>query len=291
MIKLISDSACDISAEDAKKYGIQILCFPINVGDRALYDRDLPVDDFYDLIDSNDGMPVHSQLTVTYFEEVYRQAASEGYTDVIYVSINGAGSATLSNAQRAIELFAQSYPELSMRCRIHTVDSGSYSAGMGYPVIKAAQMAQSGISADEILEELTSMFESLEIYLGCYTLKYVKKSGRVTAAAAFAGELLGFRPVILMEHERTKTVAKVRGDANVVKKIAEISAERIEKGAEYAVIGGRDVRYRDELASVLKKKLGYPPVHYGFRVGGVVSSNAGPDVVAAVLFKTKKQDK
>ncbi len=283
MIKIIADSACDISKEDEKKYGIDIICFPINVGERSLYDREISEPEFYDLIDSCESMPSHSQITELQFEEIFSGYAAQGYSDIIYVAINSYGSATFSNAQRAAaEVMSQ-----KEGFNIYVVDSLSYSAGIGYPVIRAAQDIQNGKSAKEIVDELNSIYPKVEIYLGCYTLRYVKKSGRVTAAAAFAGELLGFRPVILLAGDTTKTSAKVRGDANVVNKIVDITADRIEKGADYAVIGGRDLKYRDDLAKALTNKLGYPPVPYEFRVGGVISSNAGPDVTAVVIMKTK----
>lgn len=288
MIRFITDSASDISKEDEQKYNIRILPFPITVGERALNDRDLPEDEYYTLIENCPEVPHHSQITLMAFEEEYKKAAEEGCDSIIVVSINSHGSATYNNAVMAVDSFAENYPELSAKVKIYTIDSGSYSAGIGYPVIKGAKMAAEGVPAAEIAAKIEDSVKTLEVYLGCYNLRFVKKSGRVSAAAAFAGELLGFRPVILLKQENTKTVAKVRGDDNVVKKIAEITAERIVPGTEYAVIGGKDLSHRAELAKVLTKKLGYPPIDHEFRVGGVISANAGPDVVASVVFHTKE---
>lgn len=288
MIKIVTDSASDLTKEYAEKYGIDILRFPITVGERTLHDGDISPEEYYDLIDSTPTMPVHSQITVMDFTEKYREFAEQGFTDVIYVSINSYGSSTYSNAVQAITMFAEECPELSDKIKVHVVDSLSYSATYGYPVIKAAQQAAEGVPAEQIVKELEETFSSAEVYLACYTLRFAKKSGRISAAAAFAGELLGFRPVILLSGKGTKTVAKVRGDANVVPKLADIACDRIEKGTEYCVIGGRDLSHREELAKELKKRFGYPPVPYDFRVHGVISSNSGPDVVAVALFKTHK---
>ncbi|MBQ8978908.1 MAG: DegV family protein [Oscillospiraceae bacterium] len=283
-VKIVTDSASDISREDEQKYNIHIMCFPITVGDKSFRDRDVTPDEYYELIRNCDSLPVHSQITIFEFEDMYKKYAREGYTDLIYVSINSFGSSTYNNALRAKEMFADECPDLARQMNIVVIDSLSYSATYGYPVIEAAKSAMEGVSAEEIEEKLRSRFERAQVYLACYTLRFCKKSGRISAATAFAGELLGFRPIILLSGKGTKTVRKVRGDANVVPQLADICMEHIRPGAKYAVIGGSDMKYADELAKVLTKKTGHPPVPHTFRVGGAVASNAGPDVVAFAIF-------
>ena len=285
-IKIITDSASDLSREDEAKYGIHILCFPITVGEKNFRDRDITPDEYYSLLDSSDTMPVHSQLTTFEFMDVYRKYASEGYTDIIYVSINSFGSATYQNSVRAKEMFAEEEPLLASGVNIRCVDSLSYSGTYGYPVIEAAKAAAEGVSADEIEAKLRSRFETAQVYLAAYTLKYCKKSGRISAAAAFAGELLGFRPIILLTGKVSRTVRKVRGDNNVINQLVEVCAERLTKGAEYVIISGRDDARRKEVADALTKRLGYPPVPHEFKIGGAVASNAGPDMIAIGLLHT-----
>lgn len=285
-VKIVTDSASDISREDEEKYGIHIMCFPITVGDRSFKDRDVSYDEYYEILENSETLPVHSQITIFEFEEVYRRYAEEGYTDLIFVSINSFGSSTYSNSLRAKEMFASEYPELATRINIRCVDSLSYSGTYGFPVIEAAKAALDGASADDIEAKLISRFDSAQVFLACYNLRFAKKSGRISAMTAFAGELLGFRPVILLSGKGTKTVKKVRGDQNIIPALVEVAADRIRNGRDYLVIGGKDLSKREELAQALTKKLGYPPVPYDFRVGGAVAANAGPDVVAFAAFDT-----
>ena len=283
-IRIITDSACDMAREDELKYGIDIMCFPITIGNESFFDRDITPQEYYRKLDAHEELPVHSQLNVVQFGDKYMECAAAGYTDVIYVSINSYGSATYSNAVRARDIFYDEHPE-HRDMKIRVVDSLSYSAVYGYPVIRAAQMAAQGISADEIEKYLTDIFTRSEVYLACYTLKYCKKSGRISTMTAFAGELLGFKPVIFLGGDTTKTVAKVRGDANVVPKLADIICGRMNPDSEYAILGGRDETKRDEIAKVLTKRLGKPPVPYQFTFGGAVAANAGPDSVAVAVFR------
>lgn len=284
-IKLITDSASDIPKEYEEKYNIDILCFPITVGNKNFKDRDYPVDEYYDMIDASPDLPVHSQLTVFEFEEVYNKYANEGYTDIFFISINSHGSATYQNACHAKDNFINDnkHPDVNIR----VIDSTDYSAAYGYPVIEAAKMISDGKSADEIEEYLRDWFESCEVMLACYTLRYVKKSGRISAAAAFAGELIGLKPVILLKSELSKVIAKARGDQNVASKLADITCERITEGSPYIVIAGRDIKRAEETAQILTERLGYPPVDIKFRVGGAIAANSGPDI-AATVYKAKK---
>lgn len=286
-IKFITDSASDITKEYAEKYNIDVQGFPITVGDKSFRDGDISNEEYYDLIDASADLPVHSQLTAFEFGELFEKYADEGYKDIFYISINAHGSATYQNACSARDNYFSEHPDMADKLRIRVLDSTSYSGTYGYPVIEAAKMAEAGKSADEIEKYLADWFQVCEVYLAAYTLRYVKKSGRISAAAAFAGELLGLKPVILLKGEGTKVVAKPRGEQNVIPKLADVTCERIEKSSPYIVIGGRDLARAEELAKVLTKRLGYPPVDIRFRVGGAIAANSGPDIVA-VAFKAKK---
>lgn len=286
-IKFITDSASDITKEYAEKYNIDVQGFPITVGDKSFRDGDISNEEYYDLIDASADLPVHSQLTAFEFGELFEKYAAEGYEDIFYISINAHGSATYQNACSARDNYFSEHPDMADKLRIRVLDSTSYSGTYGYPVIEAAKMAEAGKSADDIEKYLADWFRVCEVYLAAYTLRYVKKSGRISAAAAFAGELLGLKPVILLKGEGTKVVAKPRGEQNVIPKLADVTCERIEKGSPYIIIGGRDLARAEELTKVLTKRLGYPPVDIRFRVGGAIAANSGPDIVAAA-FKAKK---
>lgn len=286
-IKFITDSASDIPKEYEEKYGIDIQCFPITVGEKSFHDRDIDNEEYYDLIDSCETLPVHSQLTVFEFEELYEKYCSEGYEDIFFISINAHGSATYQNACLARDNFLSAHPEAAEKTKIYVLDSTSYSGTYGYPVIEAAKMAEEGKTPDEIEKYLLDWFECCEVYLAAYTLRYVKKSGRISAAAAFAGELLGLKPIILLKGDTTKVVSKARGEQNVVPKLCDVVCDRIREGSPYIMIAGRNKNYAEQAAKELTKRLGYPPVDIVFRVGGAVAANSGPDM-AAVAFKAKK---
>ncbi len=285
-IKFITDSACDIPKEYEEKYGIKIMCFPITVGDKSFRDRDIPIKEYYDLIIKSPELPKHSQLTPFEYAESFSEAYADGCTDIFYISIASKGSNTINSARMGRDQFYEENPDAKDKVNIRILDSGNYTGTYGYPVVQAAIKAENGASADEIEGYLTEWFDAAEVHFGCYTLQFVKKSGRVSSAAGFVGEIMGLRPIIKIKQGVSEVEAKVRGDKAVVPKLADFVCERIIPQSPYVVMEGYDPIYTDELAKELTKRLGYAP-EMRFDIGGVIAANCGPKTVA-VAFKAKK---
>jgi DegV family protein with EDD domain len=287
-IQIMTDSGSDIPKVYEKKHNIRILAFPISVGERGFFDRDMTDAEYYKLIlDSvkSADFPKTAQITVMRFVESFEEYYKAGITDLIYTSIADLGSATFGNATKARDEFYEENPDALGSFRIHIIDSGNYTGVYGWPVIQAAIKAEKGVPAKDIIEYITDWCKYAEVNFGCFTLDFVKRSGRVSTAAAFVGEMLGLRPVIRIKQAVSTTTAKVRGDKNVVPKVVDITAERIIPGTPYVVIAGSDKAAEDEMTKTITKRLGYPP-EMTFYVGAAVGANVGPCVVGAI-FKAR----
>ena len=96
-IKIVTDSACDIPKELEERYGIRILPFAIIVGDQSYTERkDFTNGEFYQILATSPKLPSTAQYTAMQFLEAYEEIWQEGYTDLIYTSINSKGSSTYS---------------------------------------------------------------------------------------------------------------------------------------------------------------------------------------------------
>lgn len=288
-IKIITDSACDISKEDEKRLGIKIMSFPVIVDGVAYRERiDFTNEEFYHMMDIAKEMPTTSQLTPFEILEVYKDLYQEGWTDVIYVTISSTGSATYRNALSAAEEFNNWIKESGGgSMRIHVVDSKNYTGVYGYPVMQAALKAQKGETPDEIIDYLKEWFDCAEVHFVPMTLKYVKKSGRVTAAAAFAGELLGLRPLIKINGGVSTVIEKIRGEKNILPKLLADAERSMTPKTPYIIIKGSESSLPDELTSEMTKKFGYPP-EYTVQIGAAVACNAGHNVVGFIIRGRQK---
>lgn len=285
-IKIVTDSGSDISYKHEDLYDIEVLPFKVTIGDESYVSRvDFDNAKFFEMMEETDEIPKTSQITAFEFGELFGDLFEQDYTDVIYVSINSSASATYMNAMQAKAQFFEDNPDAADKMNIYCVDSGNYSAAYGYPVVEAAKMADKGASAEEIVVFLEEWFKHVTIYFGIYSLKYAKKSGRIPAAAAFVGELIGLRPILRIFNKEIIIESKTRGDASVIPALCKQCAQQIEKGAPYIVICGDNIETRDELAEALTETLGYPPAD-AYQIGAAVAVNSGP-IAVGVAFKSK----
>lgn len=288
-IKIITDSASDVPKEQERELDIRVLSFPITVEGTSYREReDLDLKEFYTTLENCQRIPTHAQITPMEFEEVYQQYYQEGYTDLIYISINAKGSSTYNNSVMARDTFYEEYPEAKEKMKIHLVDSQTYCMVYGYAVMEAADKAKRGASVAEILAYLDDWFHSAVVYFAPYDLKFVKKSGRVSAAAAFVGDLMGLKPILTFDHGDSKILGKVRGEKAVIPDLIKRAQQSMIPQTPYLVIGNNRPDRTAELAKEAQKAIGYPPQGI-YDIGAVISINAGPKVVG-IVFKGPHQD-
>lgn len=284
---IITDSASDISEELEKKLNIKILPFKLSVDGTSYTSRtDFNNEEFYTILENAKSLPTTSQITPFEFVELYTELYKEGYEDVILVLINSKGSATYSNSQNAINAFFEDTPDAKGKINIYTVDGRSYSGAYGLPVIHAAEKLQSGEDTKKIISYLEDYTSRSIIYAGLYTLKYAGKSGRISGAAAFVGDVLGLKPLMRIADNEITTKDKVRGEKKIIPTTIDKVAEVMEDGAEYFVVYGNDETIKDQIVEEATQKFGYPPVEC-FRIGAAIAINAGPKIVGIGTLRKK----
>ena len=272
-IKIMTDSASDISSADEQKYSIEVIPFPITLGDKTYISRvDFDNEQFFDLMSQYDEIPKTAQITPFQFQEIYLRQAQEGVTDLIMVLINSKGSSTYNNSVLAIDMFYDEYPQYRDVLHIHSFDGMGYNALYGAPVVHAAQMCADGASLESILGYLEDILPRREIYFGIYDLKYAAKSGRIPTAAAFVGTALNLKPVMRIFDQSITTAAKCRGERKLVEKVAQMSIEDMESGAPYEIVYGNDAGCLEELRRLMVLKLGYEPSAV-YQIGAAVAAN------------------
>lgn len=171
---VLTDSASDIPRELEEKYGIDILPFSIVVDGQSYAERvDFTNEQYYEMLTKAEGIPKTSQITMLRFLEKFCAYADEGYTDVIFVSINSAGSNTYNAACMAAESLRDERPGCTMN--VHVVDSHTYSMTYGWHVCEAARKLQAGADVKSVVEYLEDQLARMEIMLSMYTLRFVKK--------------------------------------------------------------------------------------------------------------------
>ena len=281
-IKFSTDSAADLPAALREELDIQVLPFPIAMGDKEYRDGvDFTPEEFYGMLLAAPQIPTHAQLNPYVFSQCFEEAWKGGYSDLIHTCINSKGSATYQNAVQAREEFYEDHPEAKDSFQIHLIDSRNYTMSYGWAVAQGVKMAAQGRTAEEIVAYIQDWMDHARVVFVPLDLRFAKKSGRVSAAAAFVGEALGLKPIMTFENGDSKILSKVRGEKNVISTLVELCRKEREPGSPYLLIRAGNAEQADRLKEACCKELGEEPTMEYF-IGGVVAINAGPNLIGLI---------
>ena len=221
MIKIVTDSTCDLAAEYYSKHDITVVPINIQFGTESYLDViTIDAETFYRKVEESGTLPKTSQPSAGQFEEYYARLADAGATDIVSIHVTGKLSGTYQSAEMAKEMMAG-------RVRVHPFDTLSGSAGMGFMVLEAVRMVEAGSSVEEILARLEAMRDSMNVLLTVRDLRYAKMSGRVGTLQSSLSSMLRIKPIILLEDGLLDVTEKVRTQRKAINCMCDIMTERL----------------------------------------------------------------
>jgi DegV family protein with EDD domain len=288
-IKIITDSASDIDLKIAEKLGITVLPFTITAGGKEYREGyDLDKSDLYAILRNSEEIPQTSQVTPFQFLEAMEQAYAEGVACLIIAVINKNVSSTFNSALAAREIFYEQSENKSLK--IYILNTGTFSYGYGYPVIKAAEMVKKGRAAvDTALNYFKDWFSRLEVYVTSFDLKYMKKSGRLVPIMAFAGSLLDIKPIIDVTGGNISVIKKARGKVKAMEAVINLVKEKITLNKKYFLVSADNPKDETDFFNMAKTALAEKPF-ISCKIGGIITINAGPDIVGIGFLGQKRDD-
>lgn len=216
MVNVVTDSTCDVPTDIAERLGITVLPMIVEVDGVAYQDGvTLTRQQFYDSLPTYATLPKTAAGSPELFANAYREARAAGADGVISVHI----ARTVSGVCNAAELAASDVASEGISVRV--VDSGSMTMGLGWLVITAAEMAQHGASLDEIATALEAMKQRIRILAMADTLKYLRKSGRVSSLTAGIGELLQIKLLVELKQGAVTQLDRVRTRGRGIERLLE----------------------------------------------------------------------
>ena len=277
MINIITDSTCDLGSDLATRFGLHTIPLYVIVNGQTYIDGvDITLGDLYHSVDETGQLPKTSAPTVLDFQQAFSQAGEN-----IYLSLSSQLSATFQNACLAKE----SMPERPL----HLIDSLNLSTGIGLLALKATDLRDQGLPAEEIVERISALRSRVHTSFVLETLDYLYKGGRCSALQNVMGSLLHIRPVIEVRQDGTLGVkAKTRGTRkkglqalldDVQANLNEIDRTRIFVTHSGCV---EDAVY---LKSELGKLADFEEILIT-RAGSVIASHCGPDTIG-ILYLTE----
>ena len=255
MLKLFTDTDCDITPEVAAKYGYSLISMPYSIDGETVYPyEDFDVFDahaFYDRL-RNGALPNTSAISREKYVEIFEPHFKNG-DDILYVHFSRAMTATFDAMDQAVAELKAKYPERNF----YDIDTKGITIVSYNIVLEVGDMALAGKSVEEILDWAKTEVDKFAIYFFADDLKFFKHSGRVSGLAATMGTLLGVRPIIFMNSEgKMVSVGKERGRARAIDRL---------------------LKYVDELGEDVK----------GHRV--IVGNTDAPEITAEVVARLKEK--
>lgn len=201
-IKITADSTCDLSKELLEKYNIGIIPVTIIVKDKEYLDGiSITTDELFPIVEETGELPKTAATNPTDFEQFFKKEL-EGYDAVIHFDISSKLSSLYQNAQIASQQFDN---------KVFVVDSASLSTGIGLQMLYACELAQKGVSPEEIYQKVLERRSAVQASFVIDTLKFLHKGGRCSRIAMFGANLLKIKPVIALKDGIMDVDAKPRG--------------------------------------------------------------------------------
>ena len=282
MIKIISDSTCDLSQDLLEKYDIDILPLHILLGNQEYEDgKNITPEEIYAWADANKTTPKTSAPSLAAAIEILEPYIDEK-REVICFSI----SSSMSTSGNVMRLAAE---ELEASELVTVIDSANLSTGIGLLVIEAAIMAQKGKSAAEITEVIEQLKPNVRASFVVDTLTYLYRGGRCNAVAAMAGSVLKLHPKIVVENGAMDASRKYRGKISkailsYVKDMEE-NLKNARPDRVFITHSGCKREVVEQVRTYLQSLGVFEEIHET-RAGGVISSHCGPGTLG-VLFIAK----
>jgi DegV family protein with EDD domain len=274
-IRIVTDSASDISLEEAEDLGIEIVPLSIRFGEAEYTDLvDLSVSDFYQKMAESDLLPSTAAPSPGAFEAAFKRCAEAGADGVICINLSLALSATGQAAQLAADALADTLP---VKC----IDSKSITCGLGTIIRKAAGAAKDGGSMDEIVALVENLASRTRIFATLDTLENLKKGGRIGGAKAMLGTMLQFKPCLDLSSGEVVEAGRQRTRKKSLIWLKEVLESEGEI-SELSIIHG-DAPDVEEFATLISDIVPRDQIRIN-QLGAVIGTHGGPRVLGVTYL-------
>lgn len=279
MVKIITDSACDLPSAIVEKLEIDVMPLVVYLDDKEYYEGEIESHEFYDAM-RNGARTRTAQITAPMFEETFRKYA-EKEDDVLYIAFSSGLSGTYQTSEIVKQDIIESYPNFNLEI----IDSKAASLGFGLIVYYAAQKAKEGASLKEVMETVNFAKAHMEHIFTVNDLEYLYRGGRVSRGAAVIGSMLNIKPVLDVEDGKLIPFQKVRTRKKAIARLIEVMGERgvnLENQV-VAISHGDDLKTAEEMKQKIQEKYNVSRFIIN-NIGCVIGAHAGPGTLSVFFL-------
>jgi DegV family protein with EDD domain len=275
MIRIITDSTCDIPDDLITRYGIVIIPQVVIWGEQQLRDRhDIQSLEFYERLLKDPVRPHSSLPTVGDIQNALQEAISGGATQLIVLTVSSAMSGTFGLVQNTAR---------EMNIPVSMVDSKGPTMSLGWQVLTAARARDNGDDLSAILEQVAKVRGKLAQLVAMDSLEYLQRGGRLGGAMKWVGTMLRIKPLVAINHQTgvVEPVSMARTHKALVELLYSKFFEKLNggKNLHIAVLHGNAPVEADKLAQRIMQE--HQPMELLVNMTGpVLGINTGPGALA-----------
>jgi len=192
-IAIVTDSAAYLTPDQVARYGITVLPITVILGDHQYPESELPVQTFYDYLQSNQPLPTTAQVSLGQIETAYDALAAKGVTQIISIHLSSGITSFMSN----LKMFCQTYT----KAEVYPIDSLVASAGEANLCLLAGRLIEAGYDAAAIADSLVRFRDTQQVYFAVDSLKHLARTGRLSNRSAMVGSLLNIKPLLTFDDQ------------------------------------------------------------------------------------------
>ena len=218
------DSSSCLPRELLDRWGIFVVPHELLIGDQSFRDSiDIQPAEFYQLLQENHKIPTTSSPNPARFLETFKES-SHVAESVICITLAASFSATYKSASDAAQMAEEELPG----CPIKVVDSKAAAGAAGLIALEAAKLATSGADLEQVTSKVEEIIPRVNLLAFLDTLYYLRRSGRVPRVAAWAGSLLGIKPLMESKLGEARLVGKPRSRARATEQLVSVMKDRVQ---------------------------------------------------------------
>lgn len=276
-VGLVTDSTSSIPASLAAQWGITVVPTQIKIGDYVRSEHNVPKEILVRALEGNLDVTT-SAPDPAGFRWAYRDLEARGADEIVSVHISSRQSKTYEIARQA----ATQSP-----VPVHVIDSGTTGMSLGYAVLAAARVAGAGGGPRRVMDALAKRLEGSAELIYVDTLEYLRKGGRIGAAAAMLGSALSLKPLLTMINGQVAPLAKSLGTERALRKLVDTAVEKANgRSVDIAIehFGAEDRAGR--LASRVQARLPGAREITFTEVSSTIGVHVGPGAVGITVSPT-----
>ncbi len=270
VVRIVTDSACDLPQSRADALGIEIVPLTIRFGDEEYVDRvELSNEEFWRKVATSPVLPETAAPSPGAFEERFRALRDSGADGVVCINLSSRLSGTMQAAQVAAKSLEGEIP-------VKVVDSLSVSMGLGNQCVTAQALAAAGASVDDVAAAADDMARHTRLFGALDTLEHLRRGGRIGGAQALLGSVLSIKPVIEVRDGVVAEAGKVRTRSKSLSHLAAKLAAA--EDPQHVYVFHAQAPDIDEFLGQITAVVPLDQIEVG-EIGPVIGSHAGPRTI------------